>query len=310
MSRMEPVGDRKKSDSTPNSTWLWQQMVESSWDMYGVFNERGEAVHAALSSIEWLGKVPKHFVDLLHRLHSDDRSKLRNAWVRMLRQAKPLDLELRLKDCRGKQIWMEARLIRIETEESEALFCVMMRDISTRKSREQTLEQMANYDPLTGLANRRYFKEHLDRSMAYAVRNSIQLAVLCIDVDLFKRINDTFGHEVGDEFLRDFAARLRRVLRETDLPARIGGDEFIVVLPDVGSREGACFVAERLVAALSNEWHVGNHSFHATVSVGVAVYPDHSKDSTELLRCADQAMYAAKRNGGNQFKLYGGIDPT
>jgi diguanylate cyclase (GGDEF)-like protein/PAS domain S-box-containing protein len=310
MSRWGSAGDHSKDGSVSNSILLWQQMVESSWDTYFVFHESGEAIQVSLSAKQWLGKEPRLFVDLLNRVHTDYRAKLRNAWVRMLRESESLDIELRLADCDGKQVWMESCWLRLEMGDSKPLLCIMMRDISARKIREMALEQMAYYDPLTGLANRRYFRDYLDRSISYAKRNSIQLAVLCLDVDLFKQINDTFGHDIGDEFLRDFASQLRHVLRETDLPARIGGDEFIVVLPDVESAEGACLVAQRILAALRKEWRVGKHKFPSSVSIGVAVYPDHGEDSTALLRSADQAMYEVKRNGGNEYKLFEKVNPA
>ena len=164
-----------------------------------------------------------------------------------------------------------------------------MRDITERKALEEQLRHRALHDELTGLPNRTLLKEHLDQLLTLRQRRKDGLALLLIDLDHFKEINDTFGHEAGDTLLSVIAGRLRQSLRESDLVARLGGDEFAVVLPGCGATD-AMEVAATLRAALSADIDLQNQTVCVSASVGVAISPLHGRDGGTLMRHADVAL--------------------
>lgn len=177
-----------------------------------------------------------------------------------------------------------------------------LQDITERKRAAEALEQLALYDPLTGLPNRVLFRDRLAFSIAAARRKGSSMAVLYLDLDRFKEVNDTQGHLVGDEVLREVAHRFRAVLREGEMLARLGGDEFAVVATSA-DRHAAAFIAERIVASLDANITVSQHVFSLGVSTGIALFPDDGDTPDILLRKADIAMYRAKESGRG-FEIY------
>lgn len=172
-----------------------------------------------------------------------------------------------------------------------------LRDVTDRRRHEQTLESMAFCDPLTQLPNRRKFQEEAERAIAKAVGQQGALAVMYFDLNAFKRVNDTLGHDVGDELLKFVAARVRSALRGRDVLARLGGDEFAVLLHDA-NRTDVERVAGRIFASVEQPFTVRGNPLTANLSAGAALCPDHGSEYAALVRCADAAMYAAKARGG------------
>ncbi|WP_051448976.1 EAL domain-containing protein [Tolumonas lignilytica] len=177
-------------------------------------------------------------------------------------------------------------------------------DISERKQMEETIWHDANYDALTGLPNRRLLQDRLNEELKRAHRNNHQLAVLFIDLDRFKEINDTLGHNEGDKLLIQAAQRIRTVLRISDTVARQGGDEFIVILPDISDTAMSELVAKRIISSLTMPYDLNGQQAHISASIGIACYPDDSSEMETLIRYADQAMYAAKSLGRSRFCLF------
>jgi diguanylate cyclase (GGDEF)-like protein len=169
-------------------------------------------------------------------------------------------------------------------------------------SRQARLAVRGLYDPLTGLPNRSLLQDRLEHAIAQAQRSGRPVGVALMDLDRFKEVNDTLGHDVGDELLREFAARLRRSLRKEDTVARMGGDEFVLVLHDLGEADAPAFCAN-LLASLGTRFAWGSRSMDLGASIGVSLYPAHASDSGSLVRFADIAMYAAKRSGKG-YALY------
>lgn len=186
----------------------------------------------------------------------------------------------------------------------------IMRDVSAHKAMESRLTKMAHYDSLTGLPNRRLFFDRLADRLRLAQREGRELALLFIDLDGFKGINDTLGHAAGDEALRAVAARFTEVLRTSDTLARVAGDEFTVVLGPSAETPDAEHVASRLIASLNTPVMVSGSDCQLGASIGIARYPADALDADELLKRADQAMYAAKRGGRNRYVVYGGDQPA
>jgi diguanylate cyclase (GGDEF)-like protein len=167
-------------------------------------------------------------------------------------------------------------------------------DVSDRVERERRIQAEADTDELTGLANRRSLQRMLEAALARARTHGVGVGVLMLDLDGFKAVNDRFGHAAGDATLREVAVRLRRSVRERDLVARTGGDEFVVVLPDLGSEHAAYDAAERIEAAFAEPLEIGGADAALRAAVGVACHPRDGDGPDELLAAADRAMYARK----------------
>jgi len=181
---------------------------------------------------------------------------------------------------------------------------ITFRDITDVRRRTNELEKRAQYDELTGLPNRGAFLEHLTRAIGRSQRKSQPLAVLLIDLDRFKSVNDTLGHDVGDAVLCEVAERLRRNLRIGDYSGRWGGDEFVVCLEDFGEMNNAAAAAQKVLLVLSERYDVKNTEVYATPSIGISIYPESGTGAERLIKAADIAMYEAKKRGGGRFQYY------
>jgi len=177
-------------------------------------------------------------------------------------------------------------------------------DISERKAAEARIEFLAHHDPLTDLPNRLLLRDRLERAIAQGERAGTRVALLFIDLDRFKTVNDSLGHPVGDRLLREAARRLRRCVREMDTVSRQGGDEFLIVLTELKDSDAVTHVAEHILAAMSVPFSLDGHDVAISCSVGVAVYPEDGRDFDELLKKSDIAMYHAKEAGRNAFRYY------
>ena len=177
-------------------------------------------------------------------------------------------------------------------------------DITDRRQMMEYVTHLATHDQLTGLTGRALLQDKTVQTVELARRNGTKVAVFVIDLDHFKRINDSLGHTAGDQILIEAAQRLSRSVRSTDVVARVGGDEFVVVMPDITNVDDVEQCAANLVARLAPEISIEGHLVHVTGSVGVCIYPDFASDAKHLLKRADSAMYAAKENGRNQFQIF------
>ena len=171
------------------------------------------------------------------------------------------------------------------------------------RNNAKLLESLALHDPLTGLANRRLLAERIWMAMANARRNKTEMALLYLDLDGFKQVNDTLGHAYGDLLLKSIAARLVDSVREEDTVARLGGDEFMIALWHVGSADDVSAVALKLVHSVSQPYPIDGHTVNITTSAGVSIYPAHGKDADTLMKSADAALYQAKRAGKNAYRI-------
>lgn len=200
--------------------------------------------------------------------------------------------------------WLELTEVR-DAAGTRAHFVAVVNDITQKKRAEQELRYLANYDTLTGLPNRALLAERLSRATVRARRQGSRVAVLFIDLDHFKEVNDSLGHATGDRLLRAAAARLQLAVGPTDTVARLGGDEFTVIVEDLADGEAAMALARRLIAAFASPLEVdGRQQVGITPSIGISLYPDHGLVPTDLLKFADTAMYQAKSRGRNTAMLY------
>ncbi|MEN9480546.1 MAG: hypothetical protein RLZZ298_1941 [Pseudomonadota bacterium] len=199
--------------------------------------------------------------------------------------------------------WLIISAIRNAEHEIEN-YVASFTDISERKEAADRLLHLAYHDPLTHLPNRLAFDSQLELTIRSCDRDNRQVAVMLIDLDRFKTVNDTLGHHVGDELLKSVALRLRECVRASDIVARLGGDEFVVVLPDIESALTAASVAGKVQRFLADSHVVGEHQLYATPSIGISIFPSDGRDSDTLLRNADVAMYHAKNAGRNNYQFY------
>ncbi|MEO6929153.1 MAG: diguanylate cyclase [Casimicrobiaceae bacterium] len=200
-------------------------------------------------------------------------------------------------------LWITATCLR-DTNGTIVNYVRVFSNISLLKATQQKLEELASYDTLTGLPNRRLLQERLDRAVVRAHRNKGPMALMFIDLDGFKQVNDTLGHDVGDMLLCQVAARLEKCIRGSDSISRYGGDEFAIVLEDASLPDDAVLIGERIVASLVEPFHLNGHRVSTAASIGIAIYPQDGSDAATLLKNADIAMYEAKRGGRNRFVLH------
>lgn len=233
--------------------------------------------------------------EVLHeRIHKEDRSEVMARWSAAL-SGHPYEARYRLNTVSGEPLWIWERAHFTFDASAQLLSVVgVVQDVTEHLVR---VNEQANVDALTGLPNRRFLAEHLDVLIPLARRNELQLAVLFIDLDHFKQVNDVLGHAMGDLLLREVAARMRSCLRESDLVARHGGDEFIVVLPGILGESDAGLIALKLIEVLTKPYDLDGHAAHVGASIGITLFPANGVDPAVLLSQADMAMYRAKSAG-------------
>lgn len=186
----------------------------------------------------------------------------------------------------------------------ERYFVGIVRDVTERKLAEYKITHLAHHDYLTDLPNRALFLDRLEQSIALAKRSAYKEAVLFLDLDGFKQVNDTLGHGKGDLLLQEVALRLKKVIRSSDTVARVGGDEFTFVLNNISNDEHATLVARHILATLAEPFDLQGQVCHVGGSIGISIYPDDAQDCSMLLHQADEAMYLAKQSGKNTYKFY------
>jgi|FLYL01.1.fsa_nt_gi diguanylate cyclase (GGDEF)-like protein/PAS domain S-box-containing protein len=295
-----------------------QALMESEARFRGLFQAAGDVMYTLsldgrLTSLnpafttvtgwpaeQWIGK---HFAPLIH---PDDLPSTIEALRRLVQRDKDLPdtYEWRVRKASGE--YMTGEFVTRPLYESGKLAGVIgvVRDVTERRQAEQRIRHMAHHDPLTGLPNRVALEAHLQALVESARAAGRPLAVMFLDLDYFKQINDTHGHEVGDALLRQVAETLKAAVRDGDIVARFGGDEFVVIVPNITAPQEALEVAERIQKLFARPYQLNGWSASITVSIGVAVYPLDGEDLPTLLRRADNAMYQAKSQGRNAVRLF------
>ncbi len=236
----------------------------------------------------------------------DDVKNVYRTWNKVYRTGEPLKsfpFASIKKD--GTHIFLENSISPLRNKEGKIIgFRSVSRDITERKQFEQKLAEMATHDALTGLPNRILLSDRLMIGSALARRNGHRLAVLMLDLDRFKAVNDAMGHSVGDELLKAVGQRLSGIMRKSDTVSRIGGDEFVLVLPQISQIDDVTKFAERILDAFQEPFVFGRHRLQVTTSIGIAIYPEDGTDIENLLKNADSAMYLAKEQGRGIYKYY------
>ena len=286
----------------------YRLLAENSTDLVTVLNKAGEVLYVSPSCETLLGWKPDELLgrNITEVLHRDDLGRLRAFAGELLRSRDVMTLECRLQRRNGEYTWMEATSRAVTEPGSSDVTEIQAsaRDITERMRMQSELEQLADEDPLTGLRNRRRFEEDLDAEMSRARREQAGGALLMLDLDYFKRVNDTLGHVTGDVVLKEIAEVLRSRLRDSDILARLGGDEFAIILPRTHEAE-ARIVGQAIGIAIREHLPADPDTPQMTASIGVALFDaDPRATPTTVLAEADMAMYAAKDAGRDNLRVF------
>ncbi|MBA3023607.1 MAG: diguanylate cyclase [Gammaproteobacteria bacterium] len=200
--------------------------------------------------------------------------------------------------------WLSIAVVKNEQGEITN-YIALFTDITERRASFERIQQLAHFDALTNLPNRTLLNQHIEQSLLTAKRNRNKMALLFLDLDGFKGVNDTLGHHAGDMLLREVSIRLKRCVRETDMVSRLGGDEFVVVMSAINKSEDAAQVAQKIIASICEPFEIEGHTVNIGTSIGISIYPDDADESDSLKKFADAAMYEVKQAGKNHYRFHG-----
>jgi len=288
---------RNMLDSASEGIWLLDNRTRT------IYVNRRMAGLLGMTPSEMLGETIFHFMGPQARIEAEKNFKMNRIGM-----GEKIDLCLRRKD--GSEIWTIFSSNLLEDEDGKFMGLLgVITDITGRKSAEKEMLRKSQHDLLTGLPNRILLADRLEQAIARSQRSGAGIAVVFIDLDKFKPINDAFGHEAGDSVLREVAHRLSGRLRHVDTLARYGGDEFVIILQDLDDDREAVVLAETFLEILRHPIIVAGKECAVGASIGISLYPKDGSSSEELIRRADVAMYAAKEEGGGKCLLFAGMLP-
>ncbi|XKE93895.1 diguanylate cyclase [Metaplanococcus flavidus] len=271
-------------------------IAENANDVIILINHRKEYLYISPSLEDIFGYSPEEYEDKepFHNVHPEDLEKLYGTLSAAIRSGDICKMRVRVGHRDGHWIWSELHGTPVfENDGNYSHMVMIVRDVSIQKDYETKLEFYAYHDPLTGLPNRRYFQESLEKALADYHAGGDNFAVLLLDIDKFKGINDKWGHETGDAVIREFGNRLKAGIYKDDLAARLGGDEFIVLLPGVDSVRSGELVMNKIRQAMMREWQLDDTVLSVSTSIGMTMPDEHSTLSS-ILKEADKAMYEEK----------------
>jgi diguanylate cyclase (GGDEF)-like protein len=278
--------------------------MEEAGDVVFRLNQQGQLLFASQRAIARIGSAAPLVGTALSKLLADlDQAQLAPALAAALETRTPRLLEVRIKTP-DIEIWHELRISAYQNAAGAPELLVVGRDMTVQHATEERLRHMATHDALTELPNRLLLSDRMRMVIANARRSGQGFAVATIGIDGFKKVNDGLGHPVGDAMLRMAAQRLRKTLRDSDTLARVGGDEFVAILPGTATDAQIKLVTGRLIATLQAPFEIDGHTIYMGASVGVSVYPQHAEDEIRLLALADAAMSRAKETGKARAVVY------
>jgi diguanylate cyclase (GGDEF)-like protein/PAS domain S-box-containing protein len=302
------ISERKRAQlELEQSEQRFRALVEKSWSGVALLDSDLAFTYVGSSTQRLLGYSEGELMrtSFLGYIHPRDRQQAREVFVALAQTAsREAHAELRFLHKNGTWIWLEAFGQNLLHDSSIRALVVNYRDITQRKATEKQLEYQAYYDALTGLPNRLLFRDRVVNAIAQAKRHRRGIAVMYLDLDHFKLVNDGLGHSVGDGLLSEVAARLQGSIRASDTISRLGGDEFTILLNDTNSSEAIFGIARKILSSLSKPFRVNGHELFITASIGVSLFPADGDDVETLLKSADSAMYRAKELGRNQAQLF------
>ncbi len=281
-------------------------IAENVQEVIVLMNDQKECLYISPSSKKMLGltedEMRNRFLPI--NVHPQYKEKVETEFASSIIDGKPYSMQLQLKHRDKGWIWTELTGTPVFNEQHIFRHMVLViRDITSQKKNEDQLQYFAYHDSLTGLANRRYLQDKLTEMIGRKEKEGINYAVILLDIDDFKSINDTYGHEAGDSVILEFGKRLKEIAPERGLVARLGGDEFIICVEQMERAELEDLV-EQIVSSIGAPWEIGGDTHTITTSIGIAVAGEENLSTTEILKMADEAMYEAKNAGKNVYQIY------
>lgn len=294
-----------KDRQLENSQEQYRLITENMSDFISIVHSTGEIEYASPSHEKTFGFIPSSLEEFTQLVHQEDLPIIQHAFEQIREGVKKTRCEFRIKKSNRNWIYLEMNLKPFKTENihNGKLLCVC-RQITEQKKYENRLKQMAFYDALTGLPNRSFFIEQLKEEILLARENSESFAILYLDCDDFKQINDALGHDAGDSFLREFVKRTQESIFVERTFARMGGDEFTILISNIESEDQVAKIAKQILSALEQPWHIDHQEFILSVSMGISIFPRDGLTANSLIKHADYSMYFAKKHGKNQFQFY------
>jgi diguanylate cyclase (GGDEF)-like protein/PAS domain S-box-containing protein len=285
----------------------FRSLLQHSSEVIAVHDSTGTVSYLTPSVHHVMGFEPSELVGRgwFEVIHPDDVAALRECFAEVLRQDEALSaLELRLRNKDESWRWVDASVVNLMADPNVGGIVANYRDLSERKGLEEQLAHSAFHDPLTNLANRVLFRDRITNALAHRDRNPQPLAVMFLDLDDFKVVNDSLGHAAGDRLLVAVGRRLQENLRPSDTAARLGGDEFAVLIDDVVNPDDALLVAQRVIEVMRAPFWLDGRQFLLHASMGIAISSSGEEEADQLLRNADVAMYRAKSRGTGHYEVY------
>lgn len=285
----------------------FRALVEKSWSGVALLDASIAFTYVGSSTQHLLGYSEGELMrnSFLSYVHPRDRQAVRDVFMELASTpSRETQVELRFLHRNGTWLWLEAFGQNLLHDPGVGAIVVNYRDITQRKATEKQLEYQAYYDALTGLPNRLLFRDRVVNAIAQARRHRRGIAVMYLDLDHFKLVNDGLGHSVGDGLLSEVAVRLQGAIRGSDTISRLGGDEFTILLNDTSSTEAVFGVARKILQSIARPFSVNAHELFVTASIGISLFPSDGEDVETLLKSADSAMYRAKELGRNQTQLF------
>jgi diguanylate cyclase (GGDEF)-like protein len=250
-----------------------------------------------------LDYLPSNLGELSSLFEAQAFSILESSIKQALLSNEPIEFDLELIRVKSDRVWLRF-IVSASIQENVAIVTGSMQDVTDKVLSAKLIEHQANYDALTELPNRVLFNDRLRHSMETANRNEKKVAVLFIDLDKFKDVNDNHGHQTGDKLLIAAAGRINHCVRDSDTVSRLSGDEFGVILTEIEQYSDVSKVSKKIYKALQDNYHIDDNFLHCSASIGIAFYPDDTKDALSLIQKADQAMYEVKSSGRNGYQFY------
>lgn len=297
----------KAQQELEESEKRYRLLADNSLDLIQQVNLDGIITYASPSHKTVFGYEPEEYVGnwVFYQPEGGIDDNFKNTFLNMALTQTSFACEIVRRHKDGYNVWVELKGTPVFDEHGDFKHMMLVgRDITERKKYQKHLERLSYHDSLTSLPNRRLLKERLEQALKEAKRYHRRLAVMYMDIDKFKQINDTFGHDVGDQLLKQFSDRVKFCIRESDTFARQGGDEFTILLPEIQTEQDALQVAQQIFASLLEPWQIGEHVFFTTSSIGISFYPADGTTRHELMKHADDALYMAKESGRNNVKTY------
>ena len=276
-------------------TWDWDPNTDEHYWSEGIYN---------ILEIDPKEQRPSN-ISFLNALHEDDRERVKKALNRAIADQSLFEIEARVRlPGNRERVFQQRGQVSTNPQSGNIRMTSIIYDITERKESEKRLAYLANYDTLTNLPNRHLFKDRLDHAIAQAERLGSELAIIYLDLDHFKSVNDALGHHAGDQLLIEAASRIKQFIRSSDTAARLGGDEFIILIDQFENSSQIAAVAEHILFQLNRVFYIEGNEIFVSASMGITMFPSDGNNYETLLKNADSAMYMAKEDGRNSYHFF------